>query len=222
MNQNKYLLIKYNRNPIHTNNLLNKGEIWFSKISEWASDKEKGDKFETIVSYKDIEPGSVLSIFNKDKETKISITNGQMVSTNVDIGYASSFYLLNLEDYEVNRGHTLPTDMQKYGETCVMIFDSSKFINHCKEYFKSINIPLFYQKVKYDLGSNFENKDIFSKRKEFNIEKEFRFYIPVEKLDNQLFSIGSIESFGKVLPFSAAFKFGPNNLYPGIEPTMII
>ena len=57
------------------------------------------------------------------------------------------------------------------------------------------------------LPLNFKNKNVFIKKADFEIENEFRFYIPKEKLNNQLFSIGSIQSFSKVLPFSASMKF---------------
>lgn len=215
-----YLLVKFNKEPIHTDNLHANGDIWFSKISDWTPDKEKGDKFETIVSCQDIQPESILSLLVNEKESKIRINKGQILSTVIDIGYASSFYLLDLRKHNIDTQFRFPDEMRKYGETCVMIFDPAKFIDNCKRYFGLINIPLFYQKINYNLPLNFKNKNVFIKKADFEIENEFRFYIPKEKLNNQLFSIGSIQSFSKVLPFSASMKFAPRNLYPDIEPTM--
>lgn len=217
-----YLLVKFNKDVNYTNTLYTNGDIFFSKISDWAQDKEKGDKFETIVSCKDIPSDSLLSLFIKENELKIKVSKGQMISTMKDIGYASSFYLVDLRKYNSDTRFSFPEEMRKYGESCVMIFDPVKFIDKCKQYFESTNIPLFYQKIKYNLPSNFQNRDVFMKMADFEIENEFRFYIPKEKLDNQLFLIGSIQSFSQILPFSTSMKFAPRDLYPDIEPTMYV
>jgi len=224
MDGNKYILIRFNHELIHSTNLVNQGEIYFSKISDWTSNPERGDKYETIVSYKEIESGSILTIFKGDKEIKISVAKGQMVTKIEDIGYACSFYLLNLKNHKIDENFKLPTEMQKYGKTCVIIFNPEEFINLCRKHFESIGIPLFYQKVNYNLPINFNDKDIFTKHEDFAIEQEFRFYIPCEKIDKRIFSIGPIKSFSIVLEdyLSAVLKFAPTSLYPDANPSIIV
>lgn len=104
--------------------------------------------------------------------------------------------------------------VSKFGSHCLLIKKPNEFISLVKTNARLMHYELFMDFVKYFDKHEFNGElTVFDKPKEFEYQKEFRFYIKRKRIDPLIFKIGSLEDISEIFQTEAILdlKLTPNS-----------
>lgn len=192
----------------HVYDLYENGTVYMNTVEYFRriEDKElRGDSFEGTIKVINSLPGTfrIPGIDREFKYHKAHIEEAYKIAFgNIFSLYAiSSYGFANPMEFKIderNRG---------FGTHCLLIKNVPYFINSLKEQLTNLGFKFSHGFVEYfDKDSISKDLTAFDKPLEFRYQKEFRFFVPNDKLEPISIKIGSLEDFAEVVTTEEAMQ----------------
>jgi hypothetical protein len=201
-----FSLLKFGREE-HLSDLLNKGLLYFSSKEEIRKGKkENSDDFR----YDELEGATHYESHNKDVEIvtrdlageELRIPAERLVvaeKPKIVFGNIISFYGITEKNFEDGKLIPIDEQMKKFGNHFILIYDFPKFFNRLETAMDKIGLTHFLGKVEYFNEADYKGElHFFHKRSSLSYQKEFRFHLDREGIDDFPLEIGSLKDIAAV------------------------
>lgn len=205
----------------HIKSFQEHGKIYMNTIKyfkELENDCQRKDKFEGIEKLEQL--NWIKIKIDENTSIESSKKNNTLISGQYQIEpkyhLGNLFCLTAITDQLIEQNNKLDPKMKKFGDTVLIIYDTTKFLTRLNARLEKIKLNYRYGLVTYYDRKNFNGElNILHKSNFFEHQSEWRLNIETLKEEPYELEIGSIEDISILLPSSKIdeLKFELEGLY---------
>ncbi|WP_343631103.1 hypothetical protein [Fluviicola sp.] len=123
------------------------------------------------------------------------------------VGNIYSLYSISSHGFANPLGFKLDQQNERFGTHCVMIKDNAHFLKRIEEELKKRELHFHHGFIEYyDKKIKSGKVTLFEKPKEFEYQKEFRFYVEHTEIEPLVIQIGSLENCAQLITMEEAMS----------------
>lgn len=189
----------------HIKTFQEKGKIYMNTVKYFKKledDCQRKDKYEGIEKLDQINWIKIKidenTYIESSKKNNTLISGQYHRESNSHLG--NLFCLTAITDQLIEKSNKLSSELKKFGDTMLIIFDTTSFLTRLKKKLEEINLNYSYGLVTYYDRKTFSGElNIFHKSIDFEHQSEWRLNIETIKEEPFEFEIGNIEDISLLL-----------------------